>query len=347
MGSWFFCLPCSISAAGPTQSGFDLRAKHWAVQEICACRAINLISGALGVQQSAITPRQLPPMQLLLDRGRDFLPLCVPSLLPEPCVCEVTAITSSDLPSSLICTYFFLAAYFLQAFWMALAYPSYFLSLISSNRNSCTKRQWGQSNILHAKFKKKLHFILNNSPVHFTLDRSWCLFHNCGIWDWNVKVALLEEISDAWVAVALTSQPIKFPMLKEEEYGFSPKYSTGAMQGSPTGHFFSLHPHILQNSYFPCQNVPMSVGSMCNMTVPHKQLPSLAEFHTLVSTGSIPSHHWRLSAACRTSNYGLIIHKYDLVWFLGLKFQKSRENTVLLKQEWKVHLLFQEFPRSY
>lgn len=78
-----------------------------------------------------------------------------------------------------------------------------------------------------------MHFILNNSPVHFTLDQSWCLSHNCGIWDWNVKVALLEEIFDAWVAVALTSLPIKFPMLKGEEYGFSLKYSTGAMQGSP------------------------------------------------------------------------------------------------------------------
>lgn len=75
-------------------------------------------------------------------------------LFLEPCVCEVPAIRSSDLPSSLICTYFFLAAYFLQAFWMALAYPSYFLSLISSKRNSCTKRQWGKSNILHSWFKK-------------------------------------------------------------------------------------------------------------------------------------------------------------------------------------------------
>lgn len=102
-------------------------------------------------------------------------------LFLEPCVCEVPAIGSSDLPSSLICTYFFLAAYFLQAFWMALAYPSYFLSLISSNRNSCTKRQWGGSNILHAKFKKKLYFTFDNSPVHFTLDPSWCLFRSCGI----------------------------------------------------------------------------------------------------------------------------------------------------------------------
>lgn len=75
-------------------------------------------------------------------------------LFLEPRVFEVPAIRSSDLPSSLICTYFFLAAYFLQAFWMALAYPSYFLSLISSKRNSCTKRQWGRSNILHAKLKK-------------------------------------------------------------------------------------------------------------------------------------------------------------------------------------------------
>lgn len=125
----------------------------------------------------------------LLPREGEISFLFVPLLLfLEPCVWEVPASRSYDLPSSLICTYFFLAMYFLQAFWMALAYPSYFLSLISSNRNSCTKRQCSGSNILHAKFKKKLYFTFNNSPVHFTLDPSWCLFHNCGMRDLNVKV---------------------------------------------------------------------------------------------------------------------------------------------------------------
>lgn len=35
-----------------------------------------------------------------------------------------------------------------------------------------------------------------------------------------------------------------------------------------TGHFFSLHAHILQNSYFSSQNVTVSVGicAMCNIT---------------------------------------------------------------------------------
>lgn len=145
---------------------------------------------------------------------------------------------------------------------MALAYPSYFLSLISSNRNSCTRRQWGESNISHAKFKEKLHFIFNNSPVHFTLDGSWCLFHNCGIWGWNVKVALLQELSDAWVPVALPSLPSKFHTPWWRGIWILPEIFYWCNTRLSTGHFFSLHPHILQNCYFPCQDVTVSWGSV-------------------------------------------------------------------------------------
>lgn len=196
----FFCFPCSISALCPTQSGSE--------QNTAQSKHAEQSTSSVVLQSYNNQFRQLPVMQLL-PTERDF-PLFVPLLLLlEPCVCAVPATRSCDLPSSLICTYFFLAAYFLHAFWMALAYPSYFLSLISSNRNSCAERQWGGADILHAKFKKKLYFTFDNSPVHFTLDPSWFLFHNCGIWDWNAKEAFLEEISGAWVAVALTSLPMK------------------------------------------------------------------------------------------------------------------------------------------
>lgn len=123
-----------------------------------------------------------------------------------------------------------------------------------------------------------------------------------------------------------------------------PKISYWCNARFSTGHFFSLHPHILQNSSFSCQNVTMPVATcaMCNTTV-HKQLSSLAEFQSLMSTGSVLSHHWRLSAGCRTCNYDFIIHKNDTVRFLGLTYQKSRENIILLKQEWKVDPLFWEF----
>jgi hypothetical protein len=45
------------------------------------------------------------------------------------------------VPSSLIWTYFFLATNFLHVFWITRAYPSYFLSLISSRRNSWAYRE--------------------------------------------------------------------------------------------------------------------------------------------------------------------------------------------------------------
>lgn len=43
---------------------------------------------------------------------------------------------AEDSPSSLICSYFFLAINLLQHFWIILANVSNFLSLISSSRKS-------------------------------------------------------------------------------------------------------------------------------------------------------------------------------------------------------------------
>lgn len=99
-----------------------------------------------------------------------------------------------------------------------------------------------------------------------------------------------------------------------------------------TGHPSSLHLHILQNSYASCQNVSMSMGicAMCNiMHCIHMQLSSLSELHTLISTGSILSQQWNLSAGCRIYNYDLVF-QYDIIRFWGLTYcQNSRENADL------------------
>lgn len=94
-----FCLPCSICAISVLLSlALIWEKKHWAVQEICACRA-----SILGVQQSAITPRHLPAMQLLLQRGRDFLPLCVSPF------CSWNPVCVKSLPSEVL-TYLLLSS---------------------------------------------------------------------------------------------------------------------------------------------------------------------------------------------------------------------------------------------
>lgn len=173
--------------------------------------------------------------------------------------------------------------------------------------------------------KKNLYFAFYNSAVHFTLDPSWCLLHICGIWDCSVKAAFLEGISDAWVAVALTSPAIMFhtPWWRKRKgiwiSNMDSPWNTLWVQQKVLHWPFLQPPHspkfllLLSECY-------MSVGicAMCNTTI-HKQLFSLAEFHTHPVHCLSP-----LKVVCRTCNYGPIIHKYDIVRFLGSKMSKIK-----------------------
>lgn len=324
MGSFLFCLSCSISAVCPTQSGFDLRGKHWAVQEICACRTVSLISRTVGVQQSAIILRQLPAMQLLPQRERFPSPLC-PS-------CSWNHVCVKSLPSEVL-TYLLLSSAHIFSWPRTSSRPSGWpwhthrtSSLSFLLKETAVQRDSGASQTFYMQSSKKnLYFAFYNSAVHFTLDPSWCLLHICGIWDCSVKAAFLEGISDAWVAVALTSPAIMFhtPWWRKRKgiwiSNMDSPWNTLWVQQKVLHWPFLQPPHspkfllLLSECY-------MSVGicAMCNTTI-HKQLFSLAEFHTHPVHCLSP-----LKVVCRTCNYGPIIHKYDIVRFLGSKMSKIK-----------------------
>lgn len=94
----------------------------------------------------------------------------------------------THLPSSLICSYFFLAMYFLHAFWMVLANVSNFLSRISSSKNSYGSKKWGLEQEMLLKDK-----------VYYTIKLVRDFL------DWTGDLRILELVSGLWSSPTLDS----------------------------------------------------------------------------------------------------------------------------------------------
>lgn len=127
-------------------------------------------------------------------------------------------------------------------------------------------------------------------------------------------------------------------MMEEEEYGFSLRFSACAMQGSPLAissasiHTFSKTPTSLVRM-LPClwgsvQCVTQLYTSNFLPWLNFRPLCPLAPFFLTTEGCQLAAGLVAMTLFIATSP---TIHKNDIVRFLGLKYQKSREKYYFIK----------------